>query len=350
MISRKQYIIVNATSLDRSGALSILRQFVESIPEDDRKWLVFISPSVKLHTCKKNIRIEQIVGVKQMFKRFWWDILGLKRWLKKNNIDPISAVSLQNTGFNVGKRVPTYIYYHQPIPFYPFKWNPFNKDEKTFWFYKNIYPLFVRFSLNKDTQIFVQLEYIKKGFAERFNHDPNLISVYSPSVKLSLHSTNEAKEISNTIKLIYPAMPYFYKNHRVLKDALALTNRDLELIFTIEIEKDCIGDDRIRFIGSQPYESICNLYQVCDALLFPSYIETYGLPLLEAAMSGLPIIAADLPYAREVLSGYDGVVYVPCDNPIAWANAIQGIEKGKRFVPFDISSQPSWNELFNKIK
>lgn len=46
-----------------------------------------------------------------------------------------------------------------------------------------------------------------------------------------------------------------------------------------------------------------------SVLLFPSYIETFGLPLLEARMSGSPILASDCPFSHEILDDYDGVSY-----------------------------------------
>ena len=40
-------------------------------------------------------------------------------------------------------------------------------------------------------------------------------------------------------------------------------------------------------------------------LIFPSYVESFGLPLLEAKMTGTIIIASDTPYSREILNGYN---------------------------------------------
>ena len=39
-------------------------------------------------------------------------------------------------------------------------------------------------------------------------------------------------------------------------------------------------------------------------MIFPSLCETLGLPLQEAMSAGLPVLAADLPYAREVCGDY----------------------------------------------
>lgn len=346
----EKFIVVNATALDRSGALSILRQFVDNIPNDGRKWLLFVSPSVSISSNNPNIRIEPVEGVKPMHKRLWWDAIGLKKWLRKHSIEPAAAVSLQNTGFNVGKKVPSFIYYHQSIPFSPFSWNPLKKQEKTFWFYKNVYPFFVNLFLKKDAKIYVQLEFIKDGFARKFKHPKELIGVYCPAVNVPTETESSETVTSDVLRLLYPAMPHFYKNHRIISEALKITDANVEILFTIPPNNQNGRDERIKLIGLQPYEHVCELYRSCDALLFPSYIETFGLPLLEAAMTGMPIIAADLPYAREVLKGYEGVIFVPYNNPQAWADAIKSIVKGRRYLPYDISGRPGWEELFDNIK
>lgn len=344
-------IVVNATALHQGGALSILKQFIEAIPEDDQKWVIWIPENVIINSGKENVFLYPIKNVKALPKRFWWDAFGIKRWLREKNIEPVAAISLQNTGFRVGKCVPTFIYYHQSIPFYSYRWNPLNKRERTFWFYKNIYTFFVKLFLKKDTIVFVQLDFIKSGFIKKFGHSSKNIEVYSPNVvKLKLLSTNKANNSTNKIKLFYPATPHFYKNHRVIEEALKLTSRKLELALTTDGEEQILGYSKIKHLGMQPYERVCELYLESDALVFPSYIETFGLPLLEAAMTGLPIIAADLPYSREVLNGYEGVRFVDHKDPEAWAKEIDKLEKGVRFKPFDISDRKGWPELINSIK
>jgi len=41
-------------------------------------------------------------------------------------------------------------------------------------------------------------------------------------------------------------------------------------------------------------------YELADALVMPSLVETVGLPMLEAMNVGIPVIAADRPYAHDV--------------------------------------------------
>ncbi len=344
---KNKSIVVNATACDRSGALSILKQFIRHIPNDGKNWLVFIPQNVVISTDNLQVRLVPI-DMKSFSKRIHWDNSGLKSWLSEHKVEPIASISLQNTGFNVGKDVPSFIYYHQPIPFYPHKWDFFSPTERNLWLYKNIYPHFVKRGLSKDTHVLVQLDHIKDGFSKKFRHPRELIEVFSPDVELP--TLQQPKEMQgNWLKLVYPASTSFYKNHRVLIKALQLTKRDLDLYLTVQKNSSTSLDRRVHCIGVQPYEKLCELYNTCDALLFPSYIETYGLPLIEAAMYGLPIIASDLPYSREVLEGYEGATFVKYDDPKAWAEAIQSLQKGKRYKPLDISKRPGWNDLFNYI-
>jgi mannosylglucosylglycerate synthase len=45
--------------------------------------------------------------------------------------------------------------------------------------------------------------------------------------------------------------------------------------------------------------TIANLYQIADALLFPSLQEGFGIPILEAGLLGLPIFCSNLPPLQE---------------------------------------------------
>ncbi len=45
------------------------------------------------------------------------------------------------------------------------------------------------------------------------------------------------------------------------------------------------------------------VYNLADALLFPSLLEGFGLPLIEAMKCGTPVVASDLPVMAEVADG-----------------------------------------------
>jgi glycosyltransferase involved in cell wall biosynthesis len=63
-----------------------------------------------------------------------------------------------------------------------------------------------------------------------------------------------------------------------------------------------------------PTRVVTDLFRVADALLLPSRDEGFGLPVLEAAVSRLPIVCADLPTLREV-AGDDASYFDPDADP-----------------------------------
>ncbi len=345
-------IIVNATALRYSGALSILKQFLHTIPEDKYHYIVFVYSGITLNFNQNNVTLIP-TDVISFTKRFCWDAFGLKRWLRKHNIVPVASISLQNTNFRTGFNIPNYIYYHQPVLFFDHTWSLLKKNEKLLWFYKNIYPFFVKLFINKKTIVFVQLNFIKESFAEKFKFPKNRIFVVYPKLDTptQIHK-NEIAMDKNTVNLFFPAQPLFYKNHNTLFAALEYLNKSFALFLTQVTNKDFPNTPNsinVNMLGRVSDVALSNLYWNSDALVFPSYIETFGLPLTEAASIGLPIIASDLPYAREVLSDYDGVTFVKYNDAEGWANAISEIKKGKRYQPIDVSTRPSWKYFFETI-
>ena len=57
---------------------------------------------------------------------------------------------------------------------------------------------------------------------------------------------------------------------------------------------------RIHLVGEVPYDDIAAWYAGAELFVFASYLETFGHPLLEAMAAGIPLVAADLPVAREI--------------------------------------------------
>lgn len=80
---------------------------------------------------------------------------------------------------------------------------------------------------------------------------------------------------------------------------------------------------RVRFLGSVPYREILAYYRGAVALVLPSLLETFGHPLLEAMLAGVPIAASDIPAFREI-SGDVALYFDPRDPP-ALAAAVERI-------------------------
>lgn len=58
---------------------------------------------------------------------------------------------------------------------------------------------------------------------------------------------------------------------------------------------------RIDNLGSLQHAEILRRYTQVRALIYPSTFESFGLPLIEARQAGLPVVASELDFVRDVL-------------------------------------------------
>jgi glycosyltransferase involved in cell wall biosynthesis len=78
----------------------------------------------------------------------------------------------------------------------------------------------------------------------------------------------------------------------------------------------------VKIPGRLPHAEIPNLLRQCDVLVMPSYAEGFGLVLLEALASGLPIIATDVTAGPDLIQdGIEGQV-IPYGNVEALCKAM----------------------------
>ena len=84
--------------------------------------------------------------------------------------------------------------------------------------------------------------------------------------------------------------------------------------------------DRLHMLGDVTRRDVVDLLAAADLFVFPSVWETFGLAAVEAAMAGVPIVAADLPVLREVLTANNGAAasFVPPSDVEGWVDAING--------------------------
>jgi glycosyltransferase involved in cell wall biosynthesis len=78
--------------------------------------------------------------------------------------------------------------------------------------------------------------------------------------------------------------------------------------------------DAVCFAGAVPNGQIPKLIQQSQLLVFPTWCESFGLPLAEALAMGAPAVAADIPACREV--GEDAARYYASGDPDSLAATI----------------------------
>ena len=66
----------------------------------------------------------------------------------------------------------------------------------------------------------------------------------------------------------------------------------------------------VRFVGSRTGRELARAFASADVLVFPSLTDTFGLVVIEALASGVPVAAFPVTGPRDILRGVDGVVGV----------------------------------------
>lgn len=112
---------------------------------------------------------------------------------------------------------------------------------------------------------------------------------------------------------IYPASGEPHKNHETLLIAWEhLKREDLapSLALTFGQQDEALWQRlharaaraglNFTNLGNLPRQAMLQAYRQSGALVFPSTRESFGLPLVEAAMIGLPIVASELDFVRDV--------------------------------------------------
>jgi glycosyltransferase involved in cell wall biosynthesis len=74
------------------------------------------------------------------------------------------------------------------------------------------------------------------------------------------------------------------------------------------------------FTGAVPIDQTATFYQAADALVYPSFSETFGLPVLEAMACGCPVVTSDRSSMPEVAGG--AALLANPDEPASIARAM----------------------------
>ena len=105
-----------------------------------------------------------------------------------------------------------------------------------------------------------------------------------------------------------------------------------------EISRDLRLPAGAQFYHNAPDEQLREIYAMCDAWLFGTRVEGFGLPILEAMACRTPVIGTPAGVAPEMLSKGGGIL-VPHEDPASMARAIEQIAQ---------MDGPSWREMSDK--
>lgn len=111
--------------------------------------------------------------------------------------------------------------------------------------------------------------------------------------------------------LLYVGNAYPHKNLGVLIEAFSRVSTSCQLVFVGKDdffyqrlrENDRVKQlyDRVVFKTNVSDTQLRSLYQNAVACVFPSFMEGFTLPALEALANGCPVIVSDIPVFHEIL-------------------------------------------------
>jgi glycosyltransferase involved in cell wall biosynthesis len=87
----------------------------------------------------------------------------------------------------------------------------------------------------------------------------------------------------------------------------------------------------VRQLGYVPDEDLSALYAGCDALIFPSMYEGFGIPVAEARACGARVVATDIPETRE--AGDSATIYIPATESGIRSGILSALSATKNAAP-----------------
>ena len=274
-----------------SGALTILEEYYKSAinsTNSNLQWIFVVG--IPRFEETENVRVLRYPWIKKSwFHRIVFDWFIAPKLVMKYRPDEILSLENILVPF-VSRKIKQTLYVHQSLPFVEYKFS--FKDNKLYWTYQNIIGRLIINSIKKADEVIVQTNWMKRACSEKAKVNPDKIRVELPKINIEIRKFFTPNE--NALRtFFYPATANSYKNHEVIIQAcekmkelgvndyhvvLTLTGRENDYASKLyEIVKR--ENLRIEFVGNLKREEVYEWYAK-SVLIFPSYIETFGLPLL----------------------------------------------------------------------
>ena len=151
----------------------------------------------------------------------------------------------------------------------------------------------------------VQSLLVKEDLQDYLNINSGSVFIL-PIFKEKYRSPYQRKSTKN---FVYVSSGVPHKNHIRLISAFILvannTKKEIKLHLTLNKkelpEKVYPSNLKIEFHGTLAEDEVNKLYGENEFAIYPSLLESFGLPLIEAANHDCKVIASDLPYVHEII-------------------------------------------------
>jgi glycosyltransferase involved in cell wall biosynthesis len=325
-------VVVNAVGIRMGGGVTVLRALAAALAHEaaGHRFVFYVSPELTDPGAVLPAQVEwRPTGAKHAgpLRRLWWDQVGLRRRLRAHRADVLLSFA-------------DYGQFFCPVP-------QLLNLQNALWF-SDLY----RDNFLPRQPLGFRMEYALRRWlvlrsvaaADRvLSPSATLLEMVEralplPNGKASVnhHGTPPAAEppardYSGPIRLLFSAYYYDYKGFDTALEALQLLRRRhgprFRLVTTADpgwghdrptaaarrdhTELEALRrEDAVEVVGEVPYDRLLALYADCHVLCYPTRVESFGHPLVEAMACGLPVVASDIPVNRE-LAGEAALYFTP---------------------------------------
>ena len=366
-------IVVSAVNLNVGGTLKILNECLKHLSGLNQNSEYRIVALVYDKTLCQYPNIEYIETKwpkKRWINRLWYEYVSMKKI--SVSLSPVDLwFSLHDTSPTVKVKKQA-VYCHNS--FFAYKWKM-----KDLLFAPKIalFAMFTRYiykkNINKNRYLVVQQNWFKKSMSEMFDLPLNKIIIFPPNqphLKSTIKESDLETKNSNVKSFVFPAAPDSHKNFEAILKAAEILEKDhlgnsFEVVLTISGEENAYTKwlrkkwnhlTCVRFVGYLSIRDLYRYYNGAEALIYPSKVESWGLPISEFLEFDKPMLLADLPYAYEAASGANKVAYFEPNNAIKLANMMASIINGDTSFLKKQGEQKledpvvyNWNDLFSLL-
>jgi glycosyltransferase involved in cell wall biosynthesis len=221
--------------------------------------------------------------------------------------------------------------------------------------YRAYYDLFLKPLIKKNRQVLTVSETSKRHL-EKWIDDPNVNVVNAGNGSSAAFA--RAGEVFQATRpyLLYVGNLKSHKNVRTVIAAMASMDEfDLYVVTSDTDELNSLAAEfdvskRIKTFSNVDDERLASLYRGARATVQPSFLEGFGLPALEAALCGCPVVFYDgCESVKEICAGGGRAVNDPIDVN-EWVAVLASVSEGERFPTNIVSSeQYSWDAVARSV-
>ena len=365
-------IVISGVNLFEGGPLSVYKDCLDSIIElgmhKKNSITIFVNKRDLFIDYMDKFEIIELPKSRRNYAyRIWYEYVYFYLYSYGKNIDV--WLSLHDITPNVISKK-RYVYCHNTMPFY--KMNKFeSKLAPKLKIFNLLYKYFYKINIHKNTLVIVQQDWIRKRFANEFKI--NNVIVAHPDTKSLISQINKESTLLNNDSydntkhcFFYPSFPRVFKNFEIICEAVDILVKrgiyNFEVVLTLDgtenkyskfiYEKYC-NINNIKFVGLLNREQVFSYYNKSDYLIFPSKLESWGLPITEYKFFEKPILVAQVDYAKETIGEYDKIYFFDPGDAEILADVLENVIKETIiWQKYNSSFTPdteSWSELMQLL-